>query len=135
MMSDISAPDDLQIISELIEDARDREQHEGHIDPELIQVDVVTDPGLVTDHGHDIDEDQECHSTEDKRYSPDSISFPTEQETYQEKHQCCTQTNIRIEFQSFNYFLYGETIEMFSYVFWQFFTERICSFTKYLHHK
>lgn len=54
VMAYFSAAHDLQVVSELVEDAGDREEHEGDIDPELGEIEVMPDPGFVADHHDDV---------------------------------------------------------------------------------
>ena len=60
MFFDMTPTYDFEIISELVEYSHDREEHEGHIYPELRQVYIVSNPRLIAYHHEYIDEAQEC---------------------------------------------------------------------------
>lgn len=54
MMMYLSTTDDLEIITELIEDTCHWEEHQRDIHPELREIQIMSDPGLVSDHDDDI---------------------------------------------------------------------------------
>ena len=58
MVVDFSPPHDFHIITQLVEDASDREEHEWYVYPELIEVYIVSYPCFVSDHDYDIDQDE-----------------------------------------------------------------------------
>ncbi len=61
-----SSSDDFEIVTELVEDAGYREQHQRYIDPELGEIEVVPNPCFITNHDDDIGEEDECNGTPEK---------------------------------------------------------------------
>lgn len=94
---DFSTSHDLEIVSELVEYAGNREEHEWYIDPKLIEIDVVTYPRFVSNHDTDVDEYEECKSTSNKSRNTEFGTLPSEYQTNEEKNNTRTETNIRIE--------------------------------------
>jgi len=74
-----------------------REEHQWYIDPKLIEVDIVANPGLISYHNTQIDEyDYGNRSREKSRYSQ-SATEPTIEQADNEKYHTRQETNIRIE--------------------------------------
>jgi hypothetical protein len=97
VMADFSATNNLQIVSELVEYSSNREEHQGDIDPKLVEIDVVTNPGLVSYHDADIDEDEEGKSSREKSRDSESSTEPAIEDTYKEKNNTRAETDIGIK--------------------------------------
>lgn len=85
MVCYFSSSDDFEIVTKLIEDASDREEHEGDIDPKLVQIDVVSYPRLISYHDDDIDEYEEREGTREKRTDSEATTKPPKEDTYYQK--------------------------------------------------
>lgn len=97
MLIDFPSSDDLQKISKLVDDTSDREEHQGDIDPELVEIDIVADPCFITNHDTDIDEYEHRQSSDYESTSSEIAPKPTVEYAREEKEYAGTKAYIRIE--------------------------------------
>jgi len=80
-----SATNDFEIISELIEYACNGEQHEWHIDPELIEINIMTYPSFISNHDTDIDQYKHRQGSRSECFVSEMPSKPTVENTCYQK--------------------------------------------------